>query len=344
VAVDWLGAIHASRVHRAAVWLARAERITVRSHSMFDASSRLAFSVVFAVSIAAMPLGSIARASDPCTTSANAARYGCRQAAHSRLWYERAHCENLPTSTLRAQCRMDALIAYEEALDECQDQHEARLELCDELGGGRYAPEIVPSHFSSVIDNPYMPLVPGTTRSYEKLTAEGLETVDVTVTYETRLILGVTCVVVHDIVALDGEVVEDTFDWFAQDDEGNVWYFGEATAEYENGFPINNAGQREAGADHALPGIVMLGALQEGEIYRQEFYIGIAEDAAEVEATSTPVVVPFGVFPSCLQTEDFSPLEPDHEEWKYYAPGIGLVLEFDPQSGSRTELVSITYP
>ena len=188
--------------------------------------------------------------------------------------------------------------------------------------------------------NPLFPLVPGTTRIYESDTAEGLERIEVEVTAQTRVVLGVVCVVVRDTVTLDGELVEDTFDWFAADRDGNIWYFGEDSKEYENGIVVSTEGSWEGGVDGAEPGIVMLAAPYVGASYRQEFYAGVAEDQASVLSLDAVVVVPAGTFSGCLKTEDFTPLEPGVLENKFYAPGVGVVLEI-ADDGTRVELVAI---
>jgi hypothetical protein len=212
-------------------------------------------------------------------------------------------------------------------------------------GGGFPVPVELPEFLAQdfpggPIDNPYFPLPVGSRRTYEKMTDEGLETVVVEVTADTKVILGVTCVVVRDTVSLDGEVIEDTFDWFAQDADGNVWYLGEESTEYENGLPVSTDGSWEAGVDGATAGIVMWGAPMVGVTYRQEYYEGEAEDMATVLALDEAVDVPWGMFAGCLKTRDFTPLEPDAVEEKFYALGIGPVLEVD-EDGVRTELVDV---
>jgi hypothetical protein len=222
-----------------------------------------------------------------------------------------------------------------------REQFKARRELCEELDEDIYHPAINPEDFGTVIDNPYLPLIPGTTRVYQKQSDEGLEVVTVTVTNETKEILGVTCIVVRDIVTLDGVLIEDTLDYFAQDLLGNVWYFGELAQNFENGELANLDGSWTAGVEGAKPGIIMKAAPQEGDIYRQEFFPGEAEDAARVISTVGAASVPAGDFNNVVITEDFTPIEPDHIENKYYAPGVGLVLEINPETGERTELVEI---
>ena len=203
-----------------------------------------------------------------------------------------------------------------------------------------YDPPIDPAHFVTTIDNPLLPWTPGTTTVYE-----GNETVTVTVTSETKVILGVTAVVVRDVVTEDGEVIEDTFDWYAQDDEGNVWYLGEDTKELDGGEVVSTEGSWEAGVDGAKAGIVMH-AVQPpaGEPYRQEYYPCVAEDMAEVVEENVAVTVTAGSYTGCLKTREFTPLESDVNEYKTFCPGVGLVLEEDVSGGGSNELVSITVP
>lgn len=193
--------------------------------------------------------------------------------------------------------------------------------------GQAYEPQIDPADFVEVIDNPYLPLVPGTTRVYEGVSDGERERSVVSVTSDTKAILGVTTTVVRDRVFVGGELVEETFDWFAQDRFGNVWYLGEDSADYEDGRVVSTAGSWEAGVDGAQPGIVMLGDPRVGDAYRQEFLEGEAEDLGEVVELGATVEVPHGAFDDVLVTEDRTPLEPDVLERKYYAPGVGVVLE-----------------
>lgn len=210
-------------------------------------------------------------------------------------------------------------------------------------GATPYSVTIDPADFVSAIDNPFLPLTPGMKWVYEGVSADGQERIEVSVTRETRQVMGITCVVVHDVVTIDGEVVEDTFDWYAQDLEGNVWYFGEDTREYENGVVVSTQGSWEAGVDGALPGIVMDADPRPGEAYRQEYYAGEAEDMAEVISLSETASVPYGSFDNVLMTRDWTPLEPVIAEQKYYASGVGLVLEVVVEGGSgRVELIEFT--
>ncbi len=200
-----------------------------------------------------------------------------------------------------------------------------------------YSPQIDPARFVSAVDNEFFPLVPGTAFVYQE--AGGSERAEVYVTDDTRIVMGVICVVVRSMEFDDGELVEETFDWYAQDADGNVWYFGEDTKEYEDGEVSTTAGSWEAGVNGALPGIIMPGSPVIGEPYRQEYYAGHAEDMGEVLRLGDAVTVPEGSYEGVLVTRDWTPLEPGAEEEKYYAPGVGLVLEVEGRA--RIELVEV---
>jgi hypothetical protein len=206
-----------------------------------------------------------------------------------------------------------------------------------------YQPVIRPADFGSTIDNRWLPLVPGTVFRYSDA---GKEDIEVTVTAQKRTVMGVECLVVHDVARLAGttRILEDTFDWFAQDRAGNVWYFGEDTTAYPEGAPPVKDGSWEAGVDGAKPGVVMPAAPKIGDHYRQEYLAGQAEDQAEVLALDEKVTVPFGTFQHCLKTKDYTDLEPGSDENKYYCPGVGNVLTVDVGSGGREELLSVSKP
>ena len=200
-----------------------------------------------------------------------------------------------------------------------------------EIGAGStYRQTIDPANFAATIDNPFFPLQPGTTWTYG-----GDEKVVVTVMSDTKPILGVPTTVVRDQVFVDGELEEDTLDWFAQDRQGNVWYFGEQTAEYTNGKISSTKGSWTGGVDGAQPGIVMLAKPQAGDSYRQEYLAGEAEDLAQVTALSGKVTVPAGSYRDVLVTEEWTPLEPDFRERKTYARGVGLVDSRTIKGGSE---------
>jgi hypothetical protein len=193
--------------------------------------------------------------------------------------------------------------------------------------------ELDPADFTTEIDNPYWPMRPGSRWLYR----EGEQRVEVTVTRDTKRIMGIEAVVVHDVVSENGEVVEDTYDWYAQDSDGNIWYLGEDTKEYENGKLKSTEGSWEAGVDGAHPGILLPADPEVGMKYRQEYYAGKAEDAGEILALDARVRVPFGEFENALQTKDTTPLEPDLVEHKFYAKGVGPVLAKTVSGGSGRE-------
>ena len=201
-----------------------------------------------------------------------------------------------------------------------------------------------PAAFAGVvIDHPYWPMTSGSHWVYRETDAEGKEQrVEVTVTGETRTILGIAATVVHDVVTEDGELVEDTFDWYAQDAQGNLWYLGEDTREYEAGKVVSTAGSWEAGVDGAQPGIILPAEPRTGMAYRQEYYAGEAEDSAEILGIDRSVEVPFGSFEGVLETRDFTPLDPTLEEHKFYAAGIGPV-EVAQTSGGTSHEVLISF-
>ena len=188
--------------------------------------------------------------------------------------------------------------------------------------GAPFAPAIDPAGFVEGVDNPFFPMEVGA-----RFVFDGDEHVEVEVLADTKIIMGITATVVRDRVFEDCEVIEDTLDWYGQDAQGNVWYLGEETAEYENGEITSTAGSWEAGVDGALPGIVMLADPQAGDIYRQEFYAGEAEDLGEVTAVTGSVSAPAGDWSGSdvLVTEEWTPLEPDVRERKIYARGFGVV-------------------
>jgi len=204
-----------------------------------------------------------------------------------------------------------------------------------------YSPEINTEDFVSGIAHPYLSFVPGTTFVYEGLTDEGTERTVVIVTDEAKTVLGIAMTVVWDRVYLNGELIENTKDWYAQDTDGNVWYFGEDSKEIEDGVVVSSEGSWESGVDGALPGIVMQADPYVGQVYRQEYYAGEAEDMAEVISLEADVAVAYGSFSGCLQTRDWNPLEPGGEEYKYYCRDVGLVYEVPISGGEGVELISV---
>jgi hypothetical protein len=209
-----------------------------------------------------------------------------------------------------------------------------------ELPQGSEPIELDAGDFVERIDNEYWPMAPGARWIYRETDGEGGEQrVKVTVTDRTKTILGIDARVVRDVVTEDGEVVEDTFDWYAQDKDGNIWYLGEDTKEYENGKVVSTEGSWEAGVDGAQAGIIVPGEPEVGQAYRQEYYEGEAEDNGEVLSVDATATVPFGSFDGVLETKDTNALEPDVLEHKYYAKDVGPVLAVNVSGGGREVLL-----
>jgi hypothetical protein len=288
-----------------------------------------------------------------CTKTSRATLIACRDEVGNDFWIAIGKCNNLSSPNAGDECKAEARSERRDGLEDCAAQYDARQEVCEALGQAPYGPRIKPANFvdpaeigKTVTPNPYFPLTLGTKWVYE---GNG-EKITVQVTGATKKILGVTCAAVHDVVQEiegdraeeDGKVIEDTYDWYAQDKNGNVWYFGEIAQEFEDGEIVSLEGSWKAGRDGAKPGILMKAHPQVGDVYRQEFALGEAEDLAEVLSLNERVKVPYGSFNGCLKTKDFTPLEPDVVEHKYYGLGVGSILEVNPEAGERAELVEFT--
>ncbi|MFO7597172.1 MAG: hypothetical protein R6W92_12630 [Desulfocurvibacter africanus] len=300
-----------------------------------------------------------------CSHTAELVHGACQAEVLDVLGIAAASCINISDRQERDDCLEAADEEREEAMAFCRQQRRARLNVCNLVGQDRYDPQIDPANFvdpltigQGVQANPYFPLVPGTEWVYEatSLDDEGeevTETITVTVTQDTKLIEGVTCIVVNDVVMEDGQVIEDTDDWYAQDVAGNVWYFGEVARNFES-FEgddpeepelVDLEGSWKAGRDNAKPGILIPFSPQEGDVIRQEMALGQAEDLVEiVSLTGTETAPAADCDGDCLVTKDFSPLEPGISEQEYYAPGVGLILELDADGERGPELVSFTQP
>lgn len=199
------------------------------------------------------------------------------------------------------------------------------------------------------IDNPMFPLEPGVSYVYEGTNEDGEEErVELNVSHLTRTVDGVESVIVVAREYEEDELVEETFDWYAKDMDGNVWYMGEASADYEDDELVSTEGSWESGQDvdgigaTAVAGIIMKSTLVAGDSYQQEYYPGVAEDEAVIEALDVPVVLENGESYSALQVRESTPLEPDAlDEFKYYALGIGEILAENVDGSERAELVEM---
>ncbi len=303
--------------------------------------------------------------SPSCSASANELHKSCGYEVLDEAFIGAAKCADLGSEETAEECLAELDETRAEAFGECGDIHEARLAMCDELGdaihdpqfGLNYAEQFVdPRNIgSTVTPNPYFPLVNGNEWVFEGSFEEDGETVTeritITVSDKIKMIDGIACLVVRDVVVIDGELIEDTDDWFAQDNDGNVWYCGEEVKDYETfdgdepQVPelIAIDGSFKADRDGDEGGILLPADAQVGDVFRQEFSAANAEDAIEILAVNAEESVPAANCDGeCLQTRDFSPLDPGVEEHKFYKPGIGKILEIDLESGDRVELIEFS--
>ena len=300
-----------------------------------------------------------------CSRTAQLAFTACGLDVRDDYWEARAICLNVTDPDEQAECSDDARADWFEGRGECADVREARMELCEALGEDAYDPDFDPELFDDdftalTTPNPYLPIAIGNVWEYEG----GDEMTRVEVFDKTKLIDGVTCIVVNDVVSEDGELIEDTDDWFAHALDGAVHYCGEIARDYEyfegdepmEAELVEIDGSFKAGRDGAESGIVMPAMPYVGMTYRQEWALGDAEDAAEVVSTTyaygddpeLDYLVPHELAEllcdgDCLVTRDFTPLEPDAEELKYYAPGVGMFLEVNVEDGEINQLVGCNF-
>lgn len=216
-------------------------------------------------------------------------------------------------------------------------------EVKNEQNTSEYNSQIDPKNFTSIVNNPYFTLVPGTKFTYQGKVSNGTERGEFYVTSDKKIVMGVETVVVWDRIWLNGDLIEDTHDWFAQDKEGNVWYFGEDTTELEKGKILNHNGAWEAGVNGAKPGIIMKANPRVGDSYREEFFTGVAEDQADVVSVTESVTVPFGSFMNCLKTKNYTALEPNAVEHKYYCKETGNATLETNEDNERVELISVEH-
>jgi hypothetical protein len=245
---------------------------------------------------------------------------------------------------LKATAVVGALIAAL-AITACGGEGSASSGSAQPLPQGSEPVNLNPAEFTTRIDNPYWPMQPGSRWVYRETDTTGTrEKAVVEVTNQTKTIAnGVEARVIRDTVTENGKPVEITDDWYAQDQEGNIWYLGEAVRNYKNGKVVDHAGSFEAGVDGAQAGIAMPANPEPGLSYRQEYYKGVAEDkGAVITVGQEQVQVPYGHFDTgVLMTRDLVPTEPKVQELKFYAKGVGPLLSVHTDgAGGRAELVS----
>ncbi len=308
------------------------------------------------ISISLIVMNAHVAAGEPgCAASAQTQRLACEFDLRDGFFTTTAQC--LDTAVQDETCFSDAEDEFDEGVEECNDVLEARLELCESLDDATHDPEFGEDFAANFVDpldigvsiapNPWFALVTDNRWVYE---GDG-ETIEVVVTGDTKLIDGVTCVVVIDTATEDGVVVEVTNDWYAQDLDGNVWYCGEISENFEE-FDVDATagpelvdidGSWKAGRDGSEAGMLLPFAPEPGDIFRQEFAQTDAEDAIEIIAIDGTEAAPGGACNgNCLLTRDFTPLEPGVAENKYYVLGTGLIVEIDLETGDRVELLEFT--
>lgn len=302
-----------------------------------------------------------------CTGAANALRRACEFEALDEFFLGASTCAHSSSEDEADLCLEDYSDDRDDLLGECAAVTQARLDLCVATDDAVHNPPFGMDFADDFVDplaigtpggplpHPYLPLLQGSTWVYEGAFMEDgeeiVEVITVTVTDKIKLIDGIRCLVVRDTVEVDGELVEDTDDWFAQDADGNLWYCGEEVKDYETfdgdlpSVPelVAIDGSFKAGRDGDEAGILLPAVPVAGDIYRQEVSFTNAEDAIEILATDATETVPAASCSGdCLLTLDFSPLDPGVEENKYYAPGVGMILEVNLDTGDRVELISYT--
>ncbi len=309
-----------------------------------------------------------------CTLTAKSAYKACQSEIKDNYWIAVGTCSNLSDPAAKASCLQASREEFNEARQTCTAQREARLDLCGELGQEPYDPQLTPGDFDdpaaiggSVAVNPYFPLAPGPSQVYKTRNGDGkiIERITVTVTEDIKEIeypansgKVFRCATVTDVVeekdpdAADADdsytVKESTIDWYAQDKSGIVWYFGEIAKNFEDGELVDLEGSWQAGRDGAKPGVIMYSYPDTASeppqmVYRQEFLLGDAEDIGEFVGFVDTLTVNGVAYTDVLQTKDYTPIESEVFEYKYYAPGVGLVLEEgfedDAATGETVELI-----
>lgn len=305
-----------------------------------------------------------------CNRTAYTMLRACQADAKDDLYTTLANCQNIAEGETRMSCLADAWASKREENEHCSEVYEARNDACELLGENRYDPDPLRDTNIEFIDpdaipdeypaNPYVSIAAGHTYVL-RAGEEGEETVVVHASNETREIQGVLCRVVVDIAveveeedgAVEYSAVEATDDWMAQDVLGNVYYCGEISRNYEDGVLVDIDGSFEAGKDYAKAGTLIKAFPVTGTAHRQEFSLSEAEDIIQYLSLATgPTEAEGGdneAFPcavdQCIKTFDFTPIDPESTEFKFYRPGVGFVLavamEDGELTGEREELVCV---
>lgn len=300
-----------------------------------------------------------------CSTTARLLFAACNHETEDDRLVARAKCLNIGDTRRRSECQAEARQAQAEAGEMCRAQFESRRGACDVLGEERYDPAWEPHLFDSDFrqlsnPNPYFPLGIGNRWEYRG----GNERNTVEVANETKLIDGVTCIVLRDLVYESGRLVEATDDWFAAGRAGSTWYCGEEVKDYESfegdrprrAELVSIDGSFKHGRDHDKAGLIMPAHPRPGQVYLEEFSLGNAEDVSEILAVdytwgrihALDRMVPRDLAlrlcnGDCVVTKNYSLLEPGVYALKYYSRGIGFFLETKPDDGEVLQLVSCNF-
>ncbi len=277
-----------------------------------------------------------------CETSARALLEAAYLAADAEAWSSIAACAQDPTCDL-AGARATAASARRAARAQADAQLDARLAACTILAEDYYTPATDPLQFTAEVDNPWVSLIPGRTLIYAKRTADGLERIEVETRSRTVEIAGVACRETIARQTLDGVLVEETQEWFAQQIDGSVWCFGESTRRYDSGFLAGTEGSWRAGTDGARPGVLVPGSPTGAASFRRALALGCVEDVRRVVATEARVTVAAGDFGGAIHVEEWDPLEPLELLIEILVPGLGLVAEVDLHTGERLELIQVLH-
>jgi len=298
-----------------------------------------------------------------CTQTADTLLDACKAGVLDDAAVGKAVCINITEPKARTTCLDDLADSQDEAKRLCEGQHDTRLAACGVLGEGRYDPDFRPARFDNPRrpsnPNPYFPL--GVGKHWEYRSATQVNTVDVV--NETKRIAGVDCIVFRDLVFENGLIHEATDDWYVPAKDGSVWYFGEEVKDFET-FKGDNPlrpelvsidGSFKAGRDGDKPGIIALASPKVGDVYLEEFSLGNAEDVTEILSTTysygRDLVLDEGVpgvlaqrfcAGNCVVTKNYSLLEPGLFARKYYARGIGTILEVE-NTGEVVQLVNCNF-
>lgn len=341
-------------------------------HGIYDAAGSSAYRMrgtlaTLAFALLALVAGpALSAPKSYCSDTASLQLDACRHEVEDDYLIARAICVNISDGEERAECAGDAREERREERQLCRDQRVARGDLCDAIGEDRYEPDFDPELFDDDFTNltnpnPYFPLDIGNLAVFE---GED-ETTTIEVLNKTKLIEGVTCIVVNDVVEEDGDLVEDTDDWFGQRKDGTIDYCGETVRDFEyfdgdnpqEAELVETDGAFKAGRDGDASGTLFPGNPVVDTVYRQEWSPSNAEDAATVISINYQWdtggelndFVPQELAElmcgnvACVVTGEFSPIDPDEFERKYFAYGVGKFLEVDLESGEISELVSCNY-